>query len=70
MRRSCRGFIPAARGISTLRCSGRTGPVLTTQLYFPNEAENDGDNIFDPVLLLKLTAAPDGAFGRYDFVVG
>lgn len=46
------------------------GPVLTTQLYFPDEAGNDRDGIFDPALLLKLTEAPDGAFGRYDFVVG
>lgn len=45
------------------------GRVLTTQLYFPDEAANDGDRIFDPALVLTLTEAPDGAFGRYDFVV-
>ncbi len=28
------------------------GPVLTTQLYFPGEAGNDSDGIFDPSLLL------------------
>lgn len=45
------------------------GPVLTTQLYFPDEAGNAGDGIFDASLLLKLNEAPDGSYGRYDFVV-
>ena len=45
------------------------GPVLTTQLYFPGEAGNDGDRIFDAALLLKITETPDGGYGRYDFVV-
>ena len=29
------------------------GPVLTTQLYFPGEPENDRDGIFSPELLLS-----------------
>lgn len=45
------------------------GPVLTTQLYFPGEPGNERDRIYDPVLLLKITEAPDGGYGRYDFVV-
>lgn len=28
-------------------------PVLTTQLYFPNEPGNDGDGIFSPDLVLE-----------------
>lgn len=45
------------------------GPVLTTQLYFPGEAGNDSDRIFDQSLLLEITQAPDGGYGRYDFVI-
>lgn len=45
------------------------GPVLTTQLYFPGEAGNDRDRIFDASLLLDIKTAPDGGYGRYDFVV-
>lgn len=45
------------------------GPVLTTQLYFPGEAGNDRDRIFDTALLLDIKPAPDGGYGRYDFVV-
>lgn len=63
------GLYPGRTRHFRVKVQRPNGPVLTTQLYFPNEAENDGDNIFDPVLLLKLTKAPDGAFGRYDFVV-
>lgn len=45
------------------------GPVLTTQLYFPGEPGNDRDRIYDAALLLNITQAPDGGYGRYDFVI-
>lgn len=43
-------------------------PVLTTQFYFPNEAHNSRDRIFNPALLLKIT---DGAekIARFDVVL-
>jgi len=34
-------------------------PVLTTQHYFPGEPENKVDGIFNPVLLLRVSRAPD-----------
>jgi protocatechuate 3,4-dioxygenase beta subunit len=40
--------------------------VLTTQLYFPGEAMNARDGIFDPVLVVAMT---DAAAARFDFVV-
>jgi protocatechuate 3,4-dioxygenase beta subunit len=45
------------------------GRVLTTQLYFPAEPLNRQDRQFDERLLLDITTASDGSFGRYDFVV-
>jgi len=45
------------------------GRLLTTQLYFPGEPLNRGDGLFDKRLLLDITPASDGSFGRYDFVV-
>jgi protocatechuate 3,4-dioxygenase beta subunit len=45
------------------------GRVLTTQLYFPDEALNRRDSLFDQRLLMRITDAKDGKFGRYDFVV-
>jgi protocatechuate 3,4-dioxygenase beta subunit len=44
------------------------GRVLTTQLYFPGEARNAGDRLFDEALLLEIKRTADGSFGRYDFV--
>jgi protocatechuate 3,4-dioxygenase beta subunit len=44
--------------------------VLTTQLYFPDDARaNSRDGIFDRRLLMRIDAASDGKIGRYDFVV-
>jgi protocatechuate 3,4-dioxygenase beta subunit len=45
------------------------GRVLTTQLYFPDEAANARDRIFDAALLLDLRDMAGMRFGRYDFVV-
>ncbi|MFA7666414.1 MAG: intradiol ring-cleavage dioxygenase [Burkholderiaceae bacterium] len=47
------------------------GPVLTTQLYFPGEAANGRDFIFDPRLLMDVREAADGGrVGRFDFILG
>jgi protocatechuate 3,4-dioxygenase beta subunit len=40
-------------------------PILTTQLYFPNEPQNAQDFLYQPELLIALA---DGR-GRFDFVV-
>ncbi|SCY73793.1 intradiol ring-cleavage dioxygenase [Rhizobium sp. NFACC06-2] len=45
------------------------GRLLTTQLYFPGEARNAGDRLFDEALLLKIKQTRDGKFGRFDFVI-
>ncbi|SFB56048.1 Dioxygenase [Rhizobium sp. NFR07] len=44
------------------------GRVITTQLYFPGEARNAGDRLFDEALLLNIKQTGDGKFGRFDFV--
>jgi protocatechuate 3,4-dioxygenase beta subunit len=44
--------------------------VLTTQLYFPDDARaNSLDDIFDRRLLMRIDTASNGKIGRYDFVV-
>ena len=43
--------------------------VLTTQLYFPGEAGNRRDGIFDPDLVMKVRDADGGKVGRFDFVL-
>ncbi|MFD0316719.1 carbohydrate-binding protein [Streptomyces flavalbus] len=45
-------------------------PVLTTQLYFPNEPRNNTDTIFDPRLLMTVRDAGGGAKeAAFDFVL-
>jgi protocatechuate 3,4-dioxygenase beta subunit len=41
------------------------GEILTTQLYFPGEAQNDSDGLFDDALLMDVK----GSRARYDFVL-
>jgi protocatechuate 3,4-dioxygenase beta subunit len=45
------------------------GPVLTTQLYFPDEPRNAQDGIFSPELLVAMAPASDGLAAGFDFVV-
>ena len=43
--------------------------VLTTQLYFPGEARNERDFLFNPALLMDVQKASDGDIARFDFVL-
>ncbi len=45
------------------------GPVLTTQLYFPEEPANATDGIFDPALLMDVTEAEDDRVAFFTFVL-
>lgn len=45
------------------------GSTLTTQLYFPNSDTNEGDGIFSPALVLKLTTSMKPWRGASTFVV-
>ena len=47
----------------------KSGRVLTTQLYFPDEPRNARDPIFRPELLMKLAKADTGPVARFDFVL-
>ena len=43
--------------------------LLTTQLYFPNEAENRRNSMFRRELLMRVADAGDGLAARFDFVL-
>jgi protocatechuate 3,4-dioxygenase beta subunit len=45
------------------------GALLTTQLYFPGEARNAGDRLFDKRLLLMVGGDAETMIARYDFVL-
>ncbi|GAA4909780.1 carbohydrate binding protein [Stackebrandtia albiflava] len=44
-------------------------PILTTQLYFPNEPRNNTDALFDPRLLMTVHSAGGGREATFDFVL-
>lgn len=45
------------------------GAVLTSQMYFPDEAANARDGIFNPALILNLQETADGLTGVMNFIV-
>jgi protocatechuate 3,4-dioxygenase beta subunit len=44
-------------------------PLLTTQLYFPDEPANRRDGLFRSDLLMRMAEARDGLSARFDFVL-
>jgi protocatechuate 3,4-dioxygenase beta subunit len=44
-------------------------PVLTTQLYFPNEPQNSRDGIFHQDLVMRVAGADRRLEGRFNFVL-
>jgi protocatechuate 3,4-dioxygenase beta subunit len=44
-------------------------PALTTQLYFPDGAENRRDSIFDPALVMQVRDADGGRLATFDFIL-
>lgn len=45
------------------------GPLLTTQLYFPNAPGNESDSIFTPETLITMEEVEGGFLGTFNFVV-
>ena len=45
------------------------GKLITSQLFFPDVAENDTDRIFDQGLLLAIQESSDGQQAQFNFVV-
>lgn len=44
-------------------------PVLTTQLYFPDDPGNRRDGLFRRELVMRMSEAGDGRSARFDFVL-
>ena len=63
------GLYPGARGTSTSGCRRRAQPILTTQLYFPDEPGNRGDGIFRPELVMAVRDAESVKTAAFDFVL-
>lgn len=44
-------------------------PILTTQLYFPDEPANRRDGLFRRDLVMRVAEAPNGLAARFDFIL-
>ena len=63
------GLYPGRTRHIHVKVQAPNGPILTTQLYFPNEARNATDGIFSSALLMNVQDASGGRTGTFDFVL-
>jgi protocatechuate 3,4-dioxygenase beta subunit len=54
------GLYPGRTRHLHVRVQAPNQAPLTTQVYFPDVPENDGDFLFDPALIMDTTDQPDG----------
>jgi len=64
------GLYPGRTRHIHVKVQPRGGSVLTTQLYFPGEAQNRSDGLFRKELLVRTAKNAGSLAGRFDFVVG
>ena len=63
------GLYPGRTRHFHVKVQAPNGPVLTTQLYFPGEADNEGDDLFHTELLMDVRDVADGKDATFNFVV-
>ncbi len=64
------GLYPGRTRHIHVRAQAPDRPILTTQLYFPNEPLNARDWLFHPACLMELQRLPSGSLvGRFSFVL-
>jgi len=63
------GLYPGRTRHIHVKVQAPNGPVLTTQLYFPNEPENSRDSIFRRETVMSVRDAASGKDAIFDFVV-
>lgn len=45
------------------------GPILTSQLYFPQASQNQSDSIFNKDLIMEMSEDRNGIVGKFNFVL-
>lgn len=63
------GIYPGRTRHIHVKVQGPDSALLTTQLYFPNEAGNSTDGIFDEVLVMDVADADEGKTAVFNFVL-
>jgi protocatechuate 3,4-dioxygenase beta subunit len=63
------GLYPGRTRHIHLKVQAPGRPVLTTQLYFPGESQNQRDGFFNLALVLPVRETTDGKVATFDFVL-
>jgi protocatechuate 3,4-dioxygenase beta subunit len=63
------GLYPGRTRHFHVKVQAPNGPVLTTQLYFPDEPANARDGIYNAALLMNVGDTPEGKLGQFSFVL-
>jgi protocatechuate 3,4-dioxygenase beta subunit len=63
------GLYPGRTRHIHVKVQAPNGPVLTTQLYFPDEPRNQRDGIYSPALVMPMTEGENGKTATFNFVV-
>jgi protocatechuate 3,4-dioxygenase beta subunit len=63
------GLYPGRTRHIHVKAQAPNRPVLTTQLYFPNEPRNNTDTLFDARLLMTVRTAGGAREASFDFVL-
>jgi protocatechuate 3,4-dioxygenase beta subunit len=63
------GLYPGRTRHIHVRVQAPDQPILTTQLYFPDEPTNQLDGIFDAQLLMELQSRDDEQRATFTFVL-
>ena len=63
------GIYPGRTEHIHFKVQAPNGQVITSQLFFPDVAQNESDNIYDESLLLPVQETSDGLQAQFNFVV-
>jgi protocatechuate 3,4-dioxygenase beta subunit len=63
------GLYPGRTRHLHVKVQAPRSPVLTTQLYFADEPQNDGDGLFVPELAMQVRRSGDRQVAAFDFVL-
>jgi protocatechuate 3,4-dioxygenase beta subunit len=63
------GLYPGRTRHIHVKVQATNQPILTTQLYFPNEPQNQRDGLYRSELLITMQESGEGEQGTFDFVL-
>ena len=64
------GLYPGRTEHIHFKVQAPSGPVLTSQLFFPGVSNNDSDSIFDPSLVVHITHQDSSSMqATFDFII-